>query len=317
MTGAKSHDPWPALPLNAWKDTYDTLHLCTQIVGKVRLELTPPVNHFWHVPLYVTSRGLNTSPIPYRDHAFSVYFDFIDHKLVIVTSDGGVAMIPLVPRSVADFYHSFMSALKRLEIDVHINPMPQEVPNPIPFDQDNIQRSYDPEYVQRCWRILLSADTVMREFRGRFVGKCSPVHLFWGSFDLAVTRFSGRRAPVRPDADHITRESYSHECSSAGWWPGGVAANGAYLDGPAFYSYAVPQPPGFAESKVRPEAAHYDDRLGEFVLLYDDVRQAASPRHALMEFLQSTYEAAADCGKWDRAALEEPPSWPRGESYAA
>jgi hypothetical protein len=311
-----SHDPWPALPLEEWKDTYDTLHMLLQIVGKVRMALSPPVNHYWHVTLYPTARGLTTSPIPYGERSFEVRFDFIDHHLLIVSSDSGLAMLPLAPRPVADFYHTFMSALQRLGIEVHINTMPQEVPEPIPFEHDTVHRSYDREYVSRFFHILGSVSTVFQRFRGRFAGKCSPVHFFWGSCDLAVTRFSGRRAPDRPEADRVTQESYSHECSSAGWWPGGTTPGG-YVDGPAFYSYTVPQPSGFSGYKVRPEAARYDSALGEYILMYDDVRRSPSPRRAVMEFLQSTYEAGAVNGNWDRAALEEPATWPKGESYAA
>jgi hypothetical protein len=304
------------LPLDAWKDTYDTLHMWLQIVGKVRMALSPPINHYWHVTLYVTSRGLTTSPIPYGDRSFEVRFDFIDHNLLILTSDAGVAMLPLAARPVAEFYHNFMSALQRLGIAVQINTMPQEVPNPVAFDHDHVHTSYDREYAHRFWRILVSVDSALQKFRGRFLGKCSPVHFFWGSCDLAVTRFSGRRAPERPGADSITQESYSHECCSAGWWPGGQTFGG-FVDAPAFYSYTAPPPPGFAEYKVRPEAARYDKALGEFILTYDDVRNSPSPRRTLLDFLQSAYEAGAVCANWDRESLEEPASWPKGESRAA
>src|SRR5438477_1120520 len=290
---------WPALPLAKWSDTCATLHMWTQIVGKVRLALSPHLNHWWEVPLYVSARGLTTSPIPYRDILFEIEFDFIDHKLSIQLSDGRAAILPLEPRSVAQFYREFMAMLRDLGIGIKIWKMPCEVPDPIPFDKDEQHASYDADYAHRFWRTLQSADTVLKEFRAGFIGKASPVHFFWGSFDLAVTRFSGRPAPERKGADIITREAYSHEVSSAGFWPGG-----GDIKGPAFYSYAAPEPPGFAEQKVRPQAAFYHPQLKEFLLMYDDVRSAASPKAALMEFLQSTYEAAADTGRWDRLSLE-------------
>src|SRR5713101_2642755 len=291
---------WPALPLESWKDTYATLHMWAQIVGKVRLALTPLVNHWWNVPLYVTARGLTTSAIPYGKGVFKIQFDFIDHTLALQTNDGLVKTLPLVPRSVADFYHEFLALLQSAGIHVKIWRMPAEIPNPIPFDEDRVHASYDREAVRKFWQILVSVDCVFNEFRSRFIGKCSPVHFFWGSFDLAVTRFSGRLAPQRPGADSITREAYSHEVSSVGFWPGGGDIKGA-----AFYSYAVPAPDGFGERSVRPAAASYNKRLGEFLLMYDDVRVSASPRDALLDFCQSTYDAAADLGHWDRAALEK------------
>ena len=290
---------WPALPLESWKDTYATLHMWTQIVGKVRLALTPRVNHWWNVPLYVTARGLTTSPIAYGSTPFEVWFDFLDHQLVLQTSDGRRKMFPLAPMSVADFYARVMEMLRSNGIDVHIWRMPVEIPDPIPFDQDRVHASYDPAAAQKFWKILLSVQAVFEQFRSEFVGKCSPIHFFWGSFDLAVTRFSGRTAPERPGADSITREAYSHEVSSVGWWPGGGSING-----PAFYSYTAPEPQGFREWAVRPAAARYDATLGEFILMYDDVRNASSPGAALLDFCQSTYEAGATLGKWDRAALE-------------
>ncbi len=290
---------WPALPLDQWKDTCATLHMWTQIVGKVRLALTPLQNHWWNVPLYVNSRGLTTSPIPYRNAPFELRFDFIDHQLVLQASDGSRKTLALVPRSVADFYHEVLGILASAGIEVRIWRMPVEVPDPIPFDEDRVHASYDPDAAQRFWRILLSAQCVFEEFRSRFVGKCSPIHFFWGSFDLAVTRFSGRRAPPRPNADRITREAYSHEVSSVGFWPGGGAVHDA-----AFYSYTAPEPQGFREWQVRPAAARYDSQLGEFILMYDDVRSAASPSAPLLEFCQSTYEAGATLGRWDRDALE-------------
>jgi len=291
---------WPALPLEAWQDTYATLHMWTQIVGKVRLALSPPTNHWWQVPLYLNDTGLTTSPIPCGSGIFEVRFDFAQHKLVIQTSAGPSRTIPLAPRSVADFYREFMATLKSLAIEPKIWPVPVEVPNPIPFDKDTQHASYDREYVERFWRTLLAIDVVFKEFRSRFLGKNSPVHFFWGSFDMAVTRFSGRRAPERPGVDPITREAYSHEVISAGWWPGG-----GEVKGPAFYCYAAPEPSGFAESKVRPEKAFYHPTMKEFLLMYDDVRAASSPRVALLDFLQSTYETGANLADWDRPALEK------------
>ncbi len=292
---------WPPLPLAEWQDTYDTLHMWTQIVGKVRLALSPHWNHWWEVPLYLDARGLTTSPIPWRGDLFEVRFDFINHELNILTGWGQLRTLPLAPRSVADFYTDFMRLLHELGIQVKIWPMPVEFPNPIRFDQDQAHASYDPEYVHRFWRILVSVDEILKEFRAGFIGKCSPVHFFWGSFDLAVSRFSGRRASPRPNADRMTQEAYSHEVSSAGFWPGGPGVNG-----PAFYSYTVPEPAGFSQAAVRPEKAFYSPQLHEFLLMYDDVRNSPSPRDCLLEFLQSTYEAGATLGNWDRAALERP-----------
>jgi hypothetical protein len=291
---------WPALPLESWKDTCDTLHMWTQIVGKVRLELTPLVNHWWNVPLYVTARGLTTSRIPYGARAFELRFDFLAHELVLETSEGVVKMLKLEPMAVAEFYGAFMEMLHGEGIAVKIWRMPVEVPDPIPFDEDRVHASYDAEKVERFWRILLSVDAVFQQFRSEFIGKASPVHFFWGSFDLAVTRFSGRRAPERPGAaDRVTREAYSHEVSSVGWWPGGGG-----VEGPAFYSYAAPAPERFAGARVQPSAARFDAGLGEFLLMYDDVRTSASPSGDLLAFCRSTYEAAAELGKWDRGALE-------------
>ncbi|MHB1958284.1 MAG: DUF5996 family protein [Acidobacteriaceae bacterium] len=293
-------EDWPELPLDAWQDTYSTLHMWSQIVGKVRLALSPKLNHWWEVPLYVNAVGLTTSPIPYAGGIFEIQFDFIHHLLIVQTNRAAVAMTKLTPRSVADFYREFMAILASLGIEVKIWPTPVEVPDPIPFDRDTQHASYDPEYANRFWRILVSSDSVFKEFRARFIGKSSPSHFFWGSFDLAVTRFSGRRAPERVSADAITREAYSHEVISAGWWPGG-----GDVAGPAFYAYAAPEPERFAKQAVRPEKTFYHPQLKEFLLMYDDVRQASSPRAALLEFLQSTYEAAADTGKWDRKELEK------------
>jgi hypothetical protein len=290
---------WPDLPLSSWKETYVTVHMWTQIVGKVRLRLTPLVNHWWNVPLYLTARGLTTSRIPYGERAFELWFDFLRHQLVLETSDGQVKTVALEPRSVAEFYQEFTELLRSANIEVKIWKMPAEVPDPIAFDQDRVHASYNRASVEKFWRILLSVDTVFNEFRARFIGKSSPVHFFWGSFDLAVTRFSGRRAPERPGADVITREAYSHEVSSVGFWPGGGTVQGA-----AFYSYAAPEPQGFKDERARPDAASYDRQLGEFLLMYDDVRKAESPTASLLEFCQSTYDVAATLGKWDRSALE-------------
>jgi Family of unknown function (DUF5996) len=290
---------WPPLPLDSWKDTYATLHMWTQIVGKVRLRLTPLVNHWWNVPLYVTARGLTTSRIPYGERAFELRFDFIGHELVLETTDGIRKTVPLAPRSVADFYREFMAMLRSAGIEVKIWRMPVEIPNPIAFDQDREHCSYDPAAVEKFWRILLSVDAVFGQFRSQFIGKSSPVHFFWGSFDLAVTRFSGRRAPERPGADPITREAYSHEVSSVGFWPGS-----GDVKAPAFYSYMAPEPRGFKEANVMPDAAHYEKQLGEFLLTYEDVRSAESPTASLFQFCQSTYEVGTSLGNWDRSVLE-------------
>ena len=289
--------PFPPLPLTEWEPTRATLHMWTQIVGKVRLALSPHVNHWWQVPLYVTARGLTTSAIPYGDTIFEIEFDFNAASLEIRRSDHASASVPLYPRSVSDFYEAVMAALRTLEIDVKIWPVPVEIANPIPFPDDREHASFDPEYVSRFHRILIQADTILKEFRGRFTGKASPVHFFWGSFDLAATRFSGRPAPERVGADPITREAYSHECSSAGFWPGG-----GEVTGPAFYSYAAPEPPGYAAGPVRPPSAFYHPTLKEFILMYDDCRTSAD----VLDFLQTTYEAAANLGNWDRANLERP-----------
>jgi hypothetical protein len=290
---------WPALPLDAWKDTRATLHMWTQIVGKVRLALTPLINHWWNVALYVTSRGLTTSRIPYGEEAFELRFDFIKHQLLLERSDGLVKFLVLRPRSVADFYGEFQEMLRAAAIEAKIWKMPVEVANPVPFDRDHQHASYDPEYVGRFWRVLLSVDSVFNQFRSEFIGKSSPVHFFWGSFDLAVSRFSGRPAPPRPGADAITREAYSHEVSSVGFWPGG-----GNIDGAAFYSYTSPEPGGFREEPVAPRAAYYEPRLGEFLLMYDAIRNAASPVSDLLQFCGSTYVAGAGLGHWDRKALE-------------
>jgi len=292
-------EAWPALALKDWKDTLDTLHMWTQIVGKIRLKLAPHVNHWWQVTLYLTSRGLTTTPIPFGDREFEITFDFIDHLLIVQKSDGRSEQMPLRPQSVADFYRELMAALDRLAIDVKIWTMPSEVRGAIRFEQDTQHASYDAVYAHRAWRVLLAADEILKEFRARFIGKASPVHFFWGGFDLAVTRFSGRRAPERVGADRITREGYSHELSSCGLWFGSGS-----LTGPAFYSYAAPEPPGFKETSIRPPAALYSEEFSIFILPYDDVRQTADPRGVVREFLQSTYEAAATLGRWDRESLE-------------
>ena len=289
---------WPALPLEEWEDTYHTLHMWAQIVGKVRLVLTPRLNHWWNTALYVNTRGLTTSPIPYKGRAFELQFDFIDHRLQLKTSDRGESVLSLSPKSVAAFYRELLSALHAVGIDVQINPKPQEVPNPIPFDQDETHTSYNPEYANCLWRILLSIDLVFQEFRARFLGKTSPVHFFWGSFDLCCTRFNGRRAAARNGI--INSEAYSHECSSLGWWPGGGDIKGA-----AFYAYMAPAPVGYGQSAVKPEAAIYQSKLGEFLLMYDDVRRAKSPDAEILAFAQSTYEAGANLAGWDREALEK------------
>jgi hypothetical protein len=292
---------WPALPLAAWQETCATLHMWTQIVGKVRLTLSPPINHYWSVALYVTPRGLSTSAIPYGERTFAVTFDFIDHTLWVRTSDGGNRAMALYPRSVADFYREFMAILVALRIDVLINPLPQEVTNPIRCDEDHEHASYDADAVGRWWRIMVQTDRVLQQFRAAFIGKCSPVHFFWGSFDLAVTRFSGRRAPERPGADRMTREAYSHEVSSCGFWPG---TPDSPVTEPAFYSYMAPAPAGFATAAVQPAAAVYNAALGEFILPYAAVRTAADPDAMLLDFARTTYAAGATLANWDRAALE-------------
>lgn len=297
-------DRWPELPYAAWKDTRDTLHLWTQIVGKIRLALTPWQNHSWHVALYVTARGLTTSPIPDGPRNFQIDFDFLDHVLWVRTSDGHYRQVMLRPMTVAEFYAEVMGALDQLGIDVTINTMPNEIPDGIPFDKDTVHASYDEDYANRFWRVLLATCDVLSHFRTAFLGKVSPVHFFWGSFDLAVTRFSGRKAPIHPGGvpklpDDVAREAYSHEVSSAGFWPGGGP-----VEYPAFYSYAYPAPEGFAAAQVKPAEAFFSKELGEFLLPYDAVRAARDPDSTLMAFLQSTYEAAADLGQWDRAVLE-------------
>jgi hypothetical protein len=295
---------WPELPLSAWRDTCETLHLWTQVVGKIRYARSPWLNHSWHVALYVAARGLTTSPIPDGTRNFQIDFDFIDHVLQISTSDGAERRFALVGHSVASFYESVMAALAELGIRVTIDEIPNELPNPIRFSQDNLHASYDTDAVRRFFQILVDTDRVFKQFRTGFIGKASPVHFFWGSFDLAVTRFSGRRAPKHPGGvpnlpDAVACEAYSHEVSSAGFWPGSGA-----IDYPAFYSYAYPEPTGYRATKVRPAAASFNETLGEFILPYDAVRTTSDPDQALLEFLQSTYDAAATAGKWDRDTLE-------------
>ena len=304
MSETISRADWPELALSDWIETRDALHLWLQIVGKVRLRLAAPMNHYWHSTFYLTARGLTTSPMPYHGRSFNVDFDLVNHRLVIATSDGSRGGFTLQAGSVAEFYQRFMSELKRLGLVVHIYDKPNELPVAIPFPDDTAPRPYDPAAVNRFWRALSQADRVLKEFRSRFIGKCSPVHVFWGAMDLAVTRFSGRTAPMHPGGiphlpDRVTRESYSHEVSSCGFWSGT-----APIDYPAFYAYAYSQPPGFAEARVRTEGAFYSTDFGEFILPYERVRQSASPDDTLLGFLQSTYEAAADLARWDRAALE-------------
>jgi hypothetical protein len=303
MATALAGDAWPPLPLAAWRDTYATLHMWTQIVGKTCVALAPPVNHWWHVALRVTPRGLTTGPLPAGPVTFDVAFDFVDHQLVVRTSGGATRLMPLVAQSVADFYRRYRAALAELGITVKLWPVPVEVERAIPFADDREHAAYDPEYAQRCWRILVQADQVLQRFRGRFLGKSSPVHFFWGAFDLACTRFSGRPAPQHrggiPNCpDYVMQEAYSHECASCGFWPGG-----GVVTEPAFYAYAYPAPPGYDAAAV-PRPAFYSPELGEFILPYDAVRGAQRPQEMLLEFLQGTYAAAADLARWDRRALE-------------
>ncbi len=296
------NDAWPELKFSEWQDTLATLHMWTQVVGKIRLRQTPLVNHWWNVPLYVTARGLATSVMPFRERYFEIEFDFIDHQLLIKCSDGSSTTLALRPQSVADFYAEVMSALRGLGIEIKIWTMPVEIPNPIRFEEDKIHASYDAEYANRFWRALVKMDEVLKEFRARFIGKVSPVHFFWGSFDMAVTRFSGKTAPERPGADLITREAYSHEVISHGFWPGNKDMEAA------FYSYTTPEPAGLADvvgqGKIRPAQGFYSSEMKEFFLLYDDVRKSDSPAQTLMDFCQTTYEAGANLAGWDREALE-------------
>ncbi len=296
----KASERWPALPLAEWKDTYATLHMWTQVVGKVRLALSPNINHWWGTAFYVTARGLTTSAIPYKNGIFEVHFDFIAHELEIHNSLGEKRTLPLAPRTVADFYAEFMDALRSLGIDAKVWEMPVEVPRPVRFNLDKNHASYDGAYAHRFWQVLAAIHPVLQKFRAGFIGKCSPVHFFWGSFDLAVTRFPGRRAPIPPGADTIAKEGYSHEVSSVGFWPG----DGEVIKDAAFYAYAAPEPAGFKGSTVRPAKAFYSTEKNEFFLMYDDVRLSESPERTLLDFCQSTYDAAANLAQWNRAELE-------------
>jgi hypothetical protein len=292
-------ETWPPLPLAAWRDTYDTLHMWSQIVGKIALALAPPVNHFWSSAFHVTSRGFSTHPLASDGRVFTLAFDFVDHQLVIQCSDGATGTLPLRPQTVADFYRDFMAKLRAMNLNVRIWTMPVEVENPIRFEQDVTHRSYDRKPVEAFHQALVAMTPVFEAFRARFIGKSSPVHFFWGSFDLASSRFSGRRAPERPGADAITRESYSHEVISHGFWPGGGP-----IDDATFYGYSVPEPARFREASVWPSTASYHPVLSEFLLPYDAVRLAPSPSVELTAFLESTYNAAADLGLWNRSELE-------------
>jgi hypothetical protein len=304
-TPTRPIDVWPALPQAAWSDTCATLQLWMQIVGKIRLELTPAINHTWNVTLYPSVRGLTTAPMPHGARMLQIDFDFIDHVLLLQTSDGDRRTIPLKPMTVAAFYQQVMTTLDELHTPVRIWHMPVEIADPIPFEQDQTHQTYDPEYAHRFWHILLQTTRVFAVFRARFTGKASPIHLFWGALDLACTRFSGRPAPEHPSMaglpDRVTRDAYSHEVSSCGFWPGAPGVE------PLFYSYAYPEPPGYAQTTIAPAQARFDTTLGEFVLPYEDMRQSADPDATLLQFLQSTYEAAANCANWDRAALETTP----------
>ena len=305
MAPSPDKNAWPALPFEEWADTAATLHMWTQIVGKIRMQFTPWINHSWHVTLYLTSRGLTTSPIPHGTRTFEMRFDFLDHNLRILTSDDQKWTLGLKPRTVAEFYREVTEALREIDIPVHINLVPNELPDPIPFDRDEEHRAYDPQYATRFWRVLVQADRVFKKFRAGFCGKCSPVHFFWGSFDLAVTRFSGRPAPPHPGGiphlpDAVTREAYSQEVSSLGFWPGNAS-----IPTPIFYSYAYPEPSGFAEAKINPNAASYNKQLHEWTLPYDGVRTSSSPDETLLAFAQSTYDAASTLAKWDREAFVE------------
>lgn len=295
---------WPSLPLSEWQDTHDTLHMWMQIVGKTRLALAPKQNHWWHVPLYVSPRGLRTTPMPYRDHSFEVEFDFIDHRLIVETSEGATRDMPLRPEAVADFYREYVAVLASLDITVRLWPVPVEIERPIPFLEDRLHASYDAGHAERFFRVLSQADRIMKRFQGRFLGKSSPVHFFWGAFDLALTRFSGRRASEHKDTDWwVLREANSHEEISVGFWPGsGTVAE------PAFYAYARPEPASLASATIRPAAAYYSRDLADFILPYEAARLAPSPDEVVLEFFQSAYDAGAQLGRWDRAALDRPPA---------
>ena len=304
MSEPAPQEEWPPLPFDEWKDTLATLHRWTQMVGKTRLALAPMTNHWWQVTLYLTARGLTTSPMPVGQRTVEIEFDFLDHVLAARTSDGASRRMRLAPRSVADFHREYRTLLRSLDVEAKIWPVPVEMPDAVPFPDDVVHASYDAGAAHRCFRVLAQADRVLKEFRGGFLGKCSPVHFWWGGFDLSCTRFSGRRAPLHPAglpnlADRVTREAYSHECISAGWWPGGCV-----LREPAFYAYAYAEPAGLSAAAIRPREAYYHRELREFILPYDAVRTAARPDEMLLAFLQSTYDAAADLLGWDRAALE-------------
>jgi Family of unknown function (DUF5996) len=299
MNSSLNLPDWPPLLFDEWENTCDTLHMWTQIVGKTRMVREPLLNHWWNVTLYVTPVGLTTSSIPYRDQAFEIDFDFLSHRLRIVTSHGREYIMCLYARSVADFFSEYMAALRSLGIEIHIDPTPAEFDDTTPYDQDQHHASYDKQYVERFLRVLIQADRSFKKFRSRFIGKCSPVHFFWGSFDLAVTRFSGRRAPEQPNMDRMMREGYSHEVISCGFWPGDRR-----FRAPAFYSYTAPAPEGLADETARPQGAYWDKQLAEFIYRYDDARAAQSPEQAILDFCQSTYEAGAKLAKWDRASLE-------------
>jgi len=308
VVASASNQAWPSLPFEEWQDTLATLHRWTQMVGKTRLALAPMTNHWWQVALHVTASGLTTSPMPCGERTFEIEFDFVSHLLEARTSDGASRTMPLAPRSVADFLREYRSLLGSLGLDVRIWPVPVEMPDALPFEKDVEHASYDADAARRCFKVLVQADRVLKEFRGRFLGKCSPVHFWWGGFDLACTRFSGRRAPRHPGgvlhlAARVMREAYSHECISAGWWPGGDP-----LREPAFYAYAYAEPPGLPDAKIRPCEAYYHRELREFILPYDAVRMADRPDEMILAFLQSTYDAAADRLDWDRAALERGPA---------
>jgi len=309
---------WPPLTLEGWAPTQTTLHRWTQIVGKTRLALAPMQNHWWQCVLYVTGNGLTTSPIPYGEGAFEIEFDFIDHLLVILTSDGEARSLALAPRPVADFYAEYLSTLRSLGIDVRIWPRPVEMPDTMPFTEDREHASYDADAARRCWQVLVHADSALKEFRGRFIGKASPSHFFWGGFDIACTRFSGRTAPRHPGGipntpDYVNFEAYSHECISAGWWPGAL---GSPVTEPAFYAYAYPEPAGCGAATIGPASAYWHPEMRLWILPYESVRTSPQPEQALLEFLQSTYDAAADLLKWDRAALERPADWTPPRSAA-
>jgi hypothetical protein len=306
ITERRGQGTWPSLPLSEWKDSLATLHRCLQIVGKTRLALAAPLNHWWHVTLYLTARGLTTSPMPYGVRSFEVELDFIDHNLLVRTNEGATRALALVSRTVADFYREYTGLLDSLGFRIKLRPIPSEMEDTEPFTDDRRHFAYDPDYVSRCWKILSRTDRVFQQFRGRFLGKCSPVHFFWGGFDVACTRFSGRTAPPHPGGvpnfpDWAARGAYSHECISAGWWPGGGPLTEA-----SFYSYCYPEPAGFAQAAVQPEGAFYHPELREFILPYDTVRLAPNPEKTLLQFLQTTYEAGATLGRWDRQALERP-----------